>query len=182
MAHPYASSREDKVGKSRAKALTKGYDTGGSVRAYKSGGAVAPAKKASGGEVKVEGRASGGRLDKFARGGKVKKKPDNQINIAIVQPGKDEAGQAAGGLPPPGMAPPPPAPPPPPMPPQAAGPMPPPPGPMGAPPPPPMKPPGVMKRGGAVKGFKRGGVVTGQKGGADNGVGRLDKVKMQKGK
>jgi hypothetical protein len=43
-----------------------------------------------------------------------------------------------------------------------------------------MKPPGMMKRGGAVKGYLRGGKVTGQKGGGDSGVGRLDKVKMQK--
>jgi hypothetical protein len=40
----------------------------------------------------------------------------------------------------------------------------------------------MMKRGGAVKGFARGGKITGQKGGADSGVGRLDKVKMQKRK
>jgi len=49
-------------------------------------------------------------------------------------------------------------------------------------PPPGMKPPGMMKRGGAVKSYKHGGKVTGQKGGAETGVGRLDKVKMQKRK
>lgn len=178
MAHPYASSREDKVGKSRAKDFTKGYATGGAIGAYKAGGAVAPAKKAGGGEVKVAGRASGGRLDKFARGGKVKKKPETQINIAVVQPsgnspsqdGSAPAGMPPPGGPPPGMVAPPPPPPPsmPPMPPMAGG-MPP-------------KPPGMMQRGGAVKGFKRGGKVTGQKGGAETGVGRLDKVKMQKDK
>lgn len=185
MAHPFASSRADKVGKSRAKDFTKNYSTGGSIAVYKAGGAVTSAKKASGGEVKVAGHATGGRIDKFARGGKVKKKPENQINIAIVQPSKDsppsDGSTPAGmGLPPPGGPPPPPPPP--------AGAMPPPPVPMAQPGPPPMgpppgmRPPGMMKRGGAVKGFAHGGKVTGQKGGGDTGVGRLDKVKMQKGR
>ncbi len=181
MAHPYDKSREDKVGKSRAKSFTKGYATGGAVSAYKSGGGIKIPAKASGGEVKVQGRATGGRLDKFARGGKVKKKPETQINIAVVQPPGDSpssVGAPTGGglLPPSGGPPPPPpmAPPPP----AAMGPP--------APPPPPMgpmgKPAGMMNRGGTVRGFKRGGKVTGQKGGGDTGVGRLDKVKMQRGK
>lgn len=177
MAHPYDSSREDKVGKSRAKSFVKGYATGGAVPAYKAGGAIKVPAKASGGEVKVQGRSTGGRLDKFARGGKVKK-PETQINIAVVQPPGDSpsssgAPAGAGLLPPPSGSPLPPPPP-------AAGPPP----PMMAPPPGPppgMKPPGMMKRGGTVAmSFKRGGKVTGQKGGGDTGVGRLDKVKMQK--
>lgn len=178
MTHPYDSSRADKVGASRAKSFTKGYATGGAVKAYKAGGAVAPAKKASGGEVKVVGRSTGGRLDKFARGGKVKKKPDTQINIAVVQP--PGSSPSSGGAPTGGSLLPPPGGPPPPMPPAAAGP--------GGPPPPPAPPMGPMgpvggggglNRGGVVGRFKRGGKVTGQTGG-DNGVGRLEKTRMAK--
>lgn len=158
MAHPYESSRADKVGKSRAGSFTKGYKLGGAVNAYKAGGAVAP-KKVSGGEVKVAGRASGGRLDKFARGGRSKGKHGTQVNIAVVQPKggspSPDGAPAGGPLPAPGgpLSMMPPKPPPPPMP----------------PPGPPGKPPGMMKR---------GGKVTGQKGGAETGVGRLNKVKM----
>lgn len=44
---------------------------GGPVEAKKDGGSVAPPlKKKDGGEIKVSGRASGGRADKFARGGR----------------------------------------------------------------------------------------------------------------
>lgn len=164
MAHPYESSRADKIGKSRAKSFT-GRAEGGAVKAYATGGSVAPAKKQSGGEVKVLGRATGGRLDKFARGGKTKgKKQGNNVNIAIVQPkggnSPEGAPAGAGPLPPPGGLPPP-APKPPMMPPPGIG------GPPGmGGPPPGMKPPGMMKRGGKVKW---------QKGGGDSGVGRLNK-------
>lgn len=169
MAHPYKSSKADKVGSAKAQSYMKGYASGGAVRAaYKLGGAVV--ERASGGEVKVQGRSTGGRLDKFARGGKVKKDKDTQINIAIVNPSKDSPPSAIGG-PPGGLPPPPAGPPMPPMPPMAAGPP-----PMAGPAmmgPPPPKPPGMMARGGKVKG---------QKGGAETGQGRLDKVKMQKRK
>ena len=113
MAHPYAKNRSDLVSHNRVKEYMKGYASGGAVKAYKAGGAVAPAKKAGGGEVKVPALATGGRLDKFARGGGTKKKPETQINIAVVQPSKDsppETGStpAGGALPPPGGLPPPP--------------------------------------------------------------------------
>lgn len=172
MAHPYDSSREDKVGASRAKSFTKAYATGGVVKAYKDGGFVtSPAKKAAGGEVKVQGRATGGRLDKFARGGKVKKDKGNTVNIAIVSPSKDSPPSVPDGAP--GAASLPPAPPPMMPPPAGAAPPPMPMPPPGAPPGMPMKPPGMMARGGKVRG---------QKGGGDTGVGRLDKVRMQKRK
>lgn len=240
MAHPYESSRADKVSRSRVGHLI-GHKRGGAAHSDEKQDRALISKmlkQHESSESKVEGRARGGRLDKFARGGKVKRKADTQINIAVVQPpgDKSSSGAPAGGalLPPSGGLPPPPPPPP------SAGPPPAPMGPMGAPPPMPMKPPGMMNRGGAVKGFKcggkvskmqaggipprkippavlgalarrkaaaaaagppvnvaeaqrrgalpiaprgamkRGGMVTGQKGGGDTGVGRLDKVKMQK--
>lgn len=162
MAHPYSSSREDKVGKSRASKMVKGYDTGGAVKKYATGGSISPVKKAGGGEIKVPGMKSGGRLDKFARGGAAKKKPQTQVNIAIVSPQKEDKDEAPmmPPMPPPiGAAPPPP----PPKGPPGAGPG----MPVGGPLAGPMNPPGMMKRGGGVK----------MKGGADTGVGRLDKVR-----
>jgi hypothetical protein len=115
------------------------------------------------GSEEPEGKASGGRLDKFARGGKTKGKHGNHVNIAILNgKGQPDAPPAMAG-PPGGL------PMPPPKPPMA--------GPPGLPPgmpPPGMKPPGMMKRGGKV--YARGGKVK-MKGGSETGVGRLDKKK-----
>jgi hypothetical protein len=151
MAHPYQAHREKHPGRKRAAEMARCFATGGKVtgpggaKAFKSGGKVA-AEQAS-----VEGRASGGRLDKYARGGKAKGKgkKGNNVNILIAPKEKEEKIM----LPPPPGGP--------------GGPLPagPPPGAGG----PPMPLPG-MKRGGKVA----------MKGGAETGVGRLDKVKAQK--
>lgn len=187
MAHPHESHRASKVSKSRVSHIMKGYKRGGSVK--RDGGADdMPLKKKSGGaaehsDLKSLGKKSGGRLDKYARGGKTKHgKHGTQVNIAVVQPhggSPSPGGAPAGGpLPPPGGPPHPPMGGPPGMPPPGAG-GPPgmPPGamgggpkpPMGPPgmPPPGMKPPGMMNRGGRVKGIK----------GGDNGVGRKEKAR-----
>lgn len=156
MAHPFASKQEMHPGRKTAEARVKNYARGG-VSFGVSGGAKAPAKKASGGaaEFKVGGSVSAPRADKFARGGKAKSKGkgNTHINIAVVAPQKGDKPDMPPGLPP-GLPPgPPPGMPP------GAGP--------GGPPPPPGMPPGMMKRGGKVA----------MKGGGDSGVGRLDKVK-----
>lgn len=171
MSHPYAQHREVHPGRKRAQAMSKHFKRGGKVHGDKkekklSTKMISDTEK---GESKVEGKASGGRLDKYARGGKTKGKHGTHINIAVVAPHGPHPDQMAapaapGVLPPPGGGPMPPKPPmggPPGMPPGL------PPG-MGAPPPgmgP--KPPGMMKRGGGVK----------MKAGALSGEGRLEKKK-----
>lgn len=207
MAHPYSQHKEVHKGQRRAKEMARHFKqggavklaTGGSTGSFKRGG---HAKKEE--EVKVEGKASGGRLDKYARGGGTKKHGKGHhthINIMVAPKGGDAApspGLGAGGPPPmAGGAPPM-------MPPKA--PMGPPPGgPMGAgapglPPgmPPPgaggPKPPGMMKRGGKVYSglsskanisdwakratgnscYEKGGKVP-MKAGAMTGEGRLEK-------
>lgn len=172
MAHPFSQHAEHKASKSRVHSMFKHLARGG--RASSPASAAPVVKKATGGSVKhadmpVVGRASGGRLDKMARGGKTKggKKHGNHVNIAIVNPkGGAEAGAAPalGGAPPPSPLRPPMGPP------MGAPPGLPPGGPPGMPP----KPPGMMKKGGRA--YARGGKVP-MKGGGDSGVGRLDKIK-----
>lgn len=192
MAHPY----KQKLGKyahphgqTRIKKLFGKFAKGGAVHADE-----AEDKKLIKKEVKAEMRAEGhkgkARLDKHARGGKVKHggaKHHTKINIVV-------APKAGGDMPPPGAGPmaPPPGPP---MPPK--GPMMPPPGGPMAGGMPPGGPPGMpgMKRGGGVKPksgisspanlkawegyaksnsrYERGGKVPVKAG--DNGVGRLQK-------
>lgn len=161
MAHPFQQHRADKVAKSRVHSMFKGLARGGKASHSDEKEDRALFKKMMNqhekGEAKVEGRASGGRLDKLARGGKAKGKgkKGNHVNIAIVNP---KGGAEAGAAPPPGGMP-----------------MPPPRSPLGGslgmppgpPPGMPPKPPGMMKRGGKVP----------MKGGGDSGEGRLDKVK-----
>lgn len=166
MAHPFAGKVS--TGSARAKSLAKGYKIGGSVG--KAATANVP-KYASGGKVgasdlKPSGRASGGRLDKFARGGRAKGKNkgnNTKINIVVAPKGPHPADGAAPpaplGLPPMGGGPPPGPPPglgggPPGLPPGIGGP----------------KPPGMMARGGRLK----------LKGGAETGPGRLSKAKAYK--
>lgn len=113
-------------------------------------------KAADVGKSRAKAFTAGG----YARGGRAKKGGKTEINIAIIggEPKKDEM-EIPGGA---GPAMPPMMPPPGPM----AGPAGGPPGMPGMPP----KPPGMMNRGGKVP----------MKGGADSGVGRLDKVKAYK--
>lgn len=161
MAHPFAKHAEEGAGKARAKHLIKGYKRGGKVHSDEAadrklfGKMIKEHEK---GEMKVEGRASGGRLDKFARGGRAKHKGNNtKINIVVAPKGPHPADGAAPPVP---MGPPP----------MGGGPLAGP--PMGGPPPglggP--KPPGMMNRGGRLK----------MTAGADTGVGRLQKAKGYK--
>lgn len=161
MSHLYQQYREKHPGQKKAKERVKGYASGGSVAS------PAPAKPkalATGGsaDIKTSGYASGGRLDKYARGGKAKGKggkkgAHTKINILVAP---KSAGDAA-----------------PPMPPEALG---------AAPPPMPPKMPLMPPPGGPAGGpplggppMKRGGKV-GMKAGADSGEGRLQKAKAYK--
>lgn len=172
MAHPFQEHRSGSASKKRAGMMMKA--AGGKARHSDEAADKKLIKKMIAQHEKSEhdvpGFKRGGRVDKFARGGKAKGKQGTQINIAVVAPsGKNQpdADALPGG---PAAAPMPPRPP------LGAGgpPVLPPGGPMAGPPgmpPPGMKPPGMMKR---------GGKVTGQRGGSETGVGRLDKVRMQK--
>jgi len=171
MTHPFANLREMNAGRKKAGQRMKEacggavkYATGGSVKSAK------PSAHAAGGEVKAVGKASGGRLDKLARGGRTKKGgKGNHTKINIIMAPKGDAGAPPpdlGAGPPPMGAPP--------MVPK--GPMGPPPGALGAGPPgmppgmPPPKPPGMMSTGGKIYPLKKVAVK-----GGDNGMGRLGK-------
>jgi len=183
MAHPFQEHKAHKVSRSRVGHIMK---SGG----HPHSDAAADKKlfkeliaKHHAAESRAPGRKHGGRLDKYARGGRTKDHGKHQVNIAIVNP-KGHEGAGAGPMPAPGAAPPP-------HPPMAGGPpmmppgMPPGGGPAG---PMPGMPPGGMpgrppfKRGGKVKGFAKGGKigtlasVKGMKAGADSGIGRLQKI------
>lgn len=170
MAHPFARHNESDAGKARAKHLMKGYARGGKAHGDEAEDRALfkkMMKQHEKEEMKVEGRASGGRLDKFARGGKAKHHKGTNVNIAIVNPGqKSDAAPkmpmpAGPPLPPPGL---PPGGPPPMMPPPKP--------PMGGGLPPGMMPP--MQRGGRA--YAKGGKVP-MTAGADSGEGRLQKIK-----
>ncbi len=159
--HPYAKFAEGGHARSQAKARVKAYAKGGKVHSDEAEDKKLFKKMINEhekGETKVEGHASGGRLDRYARGGKTKghKKGGTHVKIAIVNKDKDQG--AMPPMMPPGMPPP-------------GGGMPPglPPGPGGPPGLPPGGPPGMppMKRGGKVP----------MKAGAKTGEGRLDKKK-----
>lgn len=184
--HSHHAHRAHKASKHRVKHIMHGYKRGGSVKHEDLAEDVSLIKKAvhkhdtqlhgkgKHTDLSSLGHARGGRLDKYARGGKTKGKHHTQVNIAVVSP---HGGSPAPGGPPPGgggLALPPGGPPRPPM----AGP----PGgmPMGGPPgmPPgmPPKPPGMMKRGGGVKSTKPAHIGKHPAGG-DNGEGRLMKAR-----
>ena len=151
MANPFAGQAKG-TSKGKFKAITGKPGTG---KVFDGGKQDKPIKKAAGGSVdlKVPGKASGGRLDKFARGGATKKAATN-VNIAIVVPSGSKGGEEPPMVLPPG------------------GPGGPPPG-MEGPPPgmPPMGPPpmGPMARGGRLP-----------TAGAESGVGRKQKAKLYK--
>lgn len=147
MAHPYSKFNEKDAGKARAKHLTKGYARGGKAHSDEAQDKKLISKMISAHDRKVEGKASGGRLDKFARGGRTR---GTNIKIAIVAPG------AEAGARPPMMS---------------FNPV----SPGGGPPPMPMPPPGAGP-GGPPPMMKRGGKV-GMKAGAETGEGRLQKAK-----
>lgn len=161
MAHPYAEHRQDKVEKSRAASMTKGYASGGAVK----GSAQVPPdqqtddqKKAlndamnSMGQKKAGGRVHGGksksRLDRphRAKGGRT----NGKTNVNIIIAGKGDDKQA---VPVPVPAP------------AAAAPVPPPRPPMmppgGPPMPPGAMPPGMHASGGRVKRASGGAVKSG---------------------
>jgi len=144
------------------------YATGGSVKSAK------PSAHAAGGEVKAVGKASGGRLDKLARGGRTKKGGKGnhtKINIMVAPKGGiPDAGlppDLGAGAPPPAAMGPPKVP---------MGPSPglgaglPGAGPGAGPPMPGMNPPGMMSTGGKIYPLKKVAVK-----GGDNGMGRLGK-------
>ena len=87
MAHPFANVREHKVQRSRVSDMTKGYASGGNI------GAAIDHRllKADGGKpraLKLDGKKSGMRLDRFARGGKVKKgKGSTHVNVVVAPQG-----------------------------------------------------------------------------------------------
>src|SRR5512143_1251932 len=176
MAHPFAAHRAQVTSKKRVGQLLKsGGQPHSDVAADKKLFSNHMAKHEAS-ELHAEGKKSGGRLHKYARGGRTKAKEGTRINIVNVAP-SDKSPPTDGAAPGGPMPMPPPPPPGPPM----AGPgMPPglpPGGPMGGPPG--LKPPGLMKRGGRIKKYARGGKL-GMTAGAETGKGRLQKVKIQK--
>ncbi len=157
MAHPMNHMRDHMVQKSRVASLTGGHSEGGKdmskspegqlkrVSEGRACGGKVMGKK-SGGRLDRPKRASGGKVQAFAKGGKVK---GTTVNVIVSPSGGDK-----GPMPVPvpvGAGAPPPMPPHPPM----AGPMPPPGGPPGM-----MPPPGppIRKNGGRI-GFAKGGAV-----------------------
>lgn len=201
MSHPYAGLREVHAGRKRANAVSKHFKKGGAVHADEAQDKKL-IKKMMGDEekkeLKVEGRASGGRLDRYARGGRTKHKAKTNINIIVAPHGgnSDKGAPTAPLGPPPGMGGGPPMPPKPPMMPPPGGPPPGMGGPPGMPPGmPPGGPPMMRKDGGRTPGglstsgnlaswaarassnsYAKGGKVP-MKAGAGTGEGRLEKKK-----
>ena len=170
MAHPYSAHKEKHAGRERAHEMVKRHKKGGKVGHPDEAQDKKLIKKMLSEdhkEHKAPGKKGEKRLDKFARGGKTKKGHHTHINLVVAPKGGDAAptmppGPMGGGAPPVPkvpMAPPPGGPP------GMGGGMPP-----GAGGPPGM-PPGMP-------GMKKGGKVTGMKGGSLSGEGRLDKKKM----
>ncbi len=136
MAHPFQSHREDKIMGSRVAHIAKGHANGGAVSPAKA--VHAHEKHMHKGEKETK-LATGGavakpRLDRYARGGKVKPKGTTNVNVIITSPQSAEKPPADLPLVGAGMLPP--------TPPVAAA-SPPPPMPPGAPP---MLPPGMPMR------------------------------------
>lgn len=92
MAHPYASVKQDKVERSRVSKMTQGCASGGSVHSDAAQDRKMVKSMVKSSALKMEGAKSGGRLDKYARGGAVKKASTN-VNVIIAPQG------GAGGAP-----------------------------------------------------------------------------------
>lgn len=149
MTHPFEAHRQHKVEKSRVGHITKGYATGGAVSGSPSAGSgvttsASVARKHGG---KIKGAKSSARLDRYARGGKVKGKGHTSVNVVVAPQGGDKP--AIPAMPPQGAMPPPR----PPMPPMAG------PGAPMMPPGGPGSPPGVIRRSGG-RAYASGGKVT----------------------
>jgi len=181
MAHPFADRRQDKVEHERVGKITRGYARGGAVHddsaqdrkeiaaaVHKHEQHMHKGQKET--KLKAGGKVAKQRLDRYARGGKVKKSPKTNVNVIVAAghpPQQGGLGAPVPMPPPAGPAPgaaPPPMPPRPMMPPPGAGPMP---G-SGAMPMPPRRNGGrTFAKGGRVK--KAGGGATG-KAGADQSL------------
>lgn len=158
MGHPYAEHRQSKVERNRVDKITDGYDHPDAPqdKALVRTMVKTKALRARGG--KITGKSAAPRLDKYARGGKVKKDGKTNVNVIIAPQGggAGAAGAGAAVMPKPPM---------PAMPPPMAG------GPPGLPPGPggpPMPlgggaPPGMMPhaRGGRANYAKGGKVKSG---------------------
>lgn len=180
MAHPYASHRQDKVAKSRVAHITRGYASGGAVKAGDAKGS-ASAKKAKAAIVD-DGAKAAKKADRPARakGGRVKhKNKGTNVNVIVgaQHPPAPPMGAPGLGPMPPAMPPHPPVMPPP----GAAGPM------------PPTSPPiaALPPHAAGGRAFAKGGRVKGTKvyeEGVANGTpvqhdpGKNDKKDMNRGK
>jgi len=111
--------RQHKVERSRVATMTKGYAKGGMSHSDEAADRKLIKSMVQGAALKMEGGKAPARLDKYARGGKVKKGTTN-VNVIIAPPSGGNMGAAppqsllplAGGPPPPNMgAAPPPMPP-----------------------------------------------------------------------
>lgn len=92
MAHPYADHRQSKVEKSRVAKIAKGYATGGAVDAQAGQQAMMKGAKPKGAKLgAIIGGKAKARMDKRARGGRVKGKGTN-VNIVIAQPNPQQQG------------------------------------------------------------------------------------------
>ena len=98
--HPYSQHKEVHAGRKRAHSMASGHKRGGKVHGdekedRKLFGKML--KEHEKGEIKAVGKASGGRLDKYARGGHVKHKPHTKINILVAPHGGNSGGGDGGG-------------------------------------------------------------------------------------
>lgn len=105
MAHPFADHREHRRMSERVSRMTKGYASGGHTDVAADRKLVKSMVKPD--ALKIEGRAAGGRIDKYARGGKVA----GRTNVNVIVAPQGGGGLAGPGTPPIPVAPPPAAPP-----------------------------------------------------------------------